>query len=58
MANSSAHALLGVINGILDFSEIEAGKLELETISFSLRDCHQCDAQAAPECAQIKRDSN
>jgi PAS domain S-box-containing protein len=38
MANSSAHALLGVINGILDFSEIEAGKFELETISFSLRD--------------------
>ncbi len=39
MANSSAHALLGVINGILDFSEIEAGKLELQMTNFSLRDC-------------------
>jgi PAS domain S-box-containing protein len=39
MAKSSAHALLGLINGILDFSEIEAGKVEPEAISFSLRDC-------------------
>jgi PAS domain S-box-containing protein len=39
MAQSSAHALLSVIDGILDFSEIEAGKVELDTISFSLRDC-------------------
>jgi CheY-like chemotaxis protein len=39
MAKSSAHGLLGLINGILDFSEIEAGKVEPEAISFSLRDC-------------------
>jgi PAS domain S-box-containing protein len=39
MAQSSAHTLLSVIDGILDFSEIEAGKVELNAISFSLRDC-------------------
>jgi len=35
---SSARALLGIINDTLDFSKIEAGKLSLETISFDLDD--------------------
>ena len=34
---SSADALLGVIGDILDFSKVEAHKLELETIDFDLR---------------------
>jgi two-component system, sensor histidine kinase and response regulator len=38
MVKSSAKALLGILNDILDFSEIEAGKLDLGRIPFSLRD--------------------
>ncbi len=35
---SSVESLLGVINNILDFSRIEAGKLELHAVAFDLRD--------------------
>lgn len=35
----SGDALLTLINDILDFSRIEAGKLQMETLSFNLRDC-------------------
>ena len=35
----SADSLLNVINDILDYSKIEAGKVDLEAIDFNLRDC-------------------
>jgi signal transduction histidine kinase/CheY-like chemotaxis protein len=35
---SSAESLMGVLSDILDFSEIEDGQLELETLEFSLRE--------------------
>lgn len=35
-ARDSAHALLGIINNILDFSKMEAGKIEMEISEFDL----------------------
>ncbi|MEO1306454.1 MAG: response regulator [Pseudomonadota bacterium] len=37
--NESAENLLTIINDILDYSKVEAGKLDLEMEPFNLRDC-------------------
>ncbi|MDP2262569.1 MAG: ATP-binding protein [Hydrogenophaga sp.] len=37
LMDSSAHALLALLNDILDLSRIEAGKLEVEDVRFNLR---------------------
>jgi CheY-like chemotaxis protein/anti-sigma regulatory factor (Ser/Thr protein kinase) len=51
-AQRSAHALLSILNDILDLSKIESGRMQLESVPFSIRihmrDCirpHQVRAQ-------------
>ena len=36
---NSANALLTILNDVLDFSKIEGGKLRLDSVGFSLREC-------------------
>ncbi len=38
LVRSSSHALLSVINEIVDLSNVESGKLQLDTVGFSIRE--------------------
>jgi CheY-like chemotaxis protein/nitrogen-specific signal transduction histidine kinase len=53
-ARRSAEALLGIINGILEISKIEAGKVELEQNPFDARDVVQEVAESFAELAYGK----
>ena len=50
----SAAALLNVLNDILDYSKIEAGKLSLESIDFDVRECVEQVMQLFAEKADQK----
>ncbi|CBL43671.1 predicted histidine kinase [gamma proteobacterium HdN1] len=51
--HNSALSLLGIINDILDYSKIEAGKLELESVPFNLEILvDDCTAIFSLKCAQ------
>jgi len=51
---ASADALLDIINEILDFSKIDAGKLDLDLIDFNLRDILETTAKAFSLAAHAK----
>jgi len=53
-ARRSAEALLGIINGILEISKIEAGKVELEQNPFDLHELVREVAETFAEMAQGK----
>jgi signal transduction histidine kinase/CheY-like chemotaxis protein len=39
LVKTSADSLLSIINDVLDFSKVEAGKLQVDRVDFNLRDC-------------------
>jgi signal transduction histidine kinase/DNA-binding response OmpR family regulator len=55
MVSSSADRLLGVVNDILDYSQIEAGKLQLASVDFDLFELLECDIYILKLAAQHKK---
>lgn len=55
IARNAGHALLSIINDILDLSKIEAGKLNIEAIDFDLRECLEQALQMFTLAASEKR---
>jgi len=50
----SAESLLGIINDILDYSKVEAGRLDIEEIAFALRETIAETLEALAERARLK----
>ncbi len=55
MVSASADRLLGVVNDILDYSQIEAGKLQLTPEDFDLYDLLECDLYILKLAAEHKK---
>jgi len=55
MVKSSGESLLTLLNGILDLSKIEAGKVELEIEDLSVEDCIEYALQPLACCAAMRR---
>lgn len=53
-AHTSADALLTIINDVLDYSKIEAGKLEIEYRSFNIRDLMKGTVELLQPLAKAK----
>ncbi len=53
--HSSTDTLLGIINDILDYSKLEAGKLSIETLDFDLREVVEDTAEMLAQRAQSKK---
>jgi signal transduction histidine kinase/DNA-binding response OmpR family regulator len=54
MVSASADRLLGVVNDILDYSQIEAGKLQFALVDFDLFELLECDLYILKMAAQHK----
>jgi signal transduction histidine kinase/CheY-like chemotaxis protein len=54
LARSSGESLLSIVDDILDFSRIEAGRLELEQVSFDLRETVESVIELLGERARAK----
>ncbi len=55
MASASGDRLLSVVNDILDYSQIVAGKLHLDSVDFDLQDLLECDLYILKLAAQHKK---
>jgi two-component system, sensor histidine kinase len=54
LARSSGESLLAIVDDILDFSRIEAGRLELEQVNFELRETVESVIELLSERARAK----
>ncbi len=55
MVSASGDRLLSVVNDILDYSQIEAGKLVLDSVDFDLHDLLDCDLYILKLAAEHKK---